>query len=118
VLRSLELRWSKADQEPFILCVFLNPYIRCRLFNPSNLDFCQTRLYNVVERVFERVFRKPADQGLFEAFTKYYGYEDQFSNEEWRLQYHKEMSEKAVSFSLLQNMLDINSLSKRGNMST
>lgn len=113
VLRSLELRWSKADQEPFILCVFLNPYIRCQLFNPSSTDFCQTRLYDVVERVFERVFRKCADPGLLQAFTKYYGFEDQFSDLAWRLQHHKQNSEANVSLLSYYVAIGADTITKR-----
>lgn len=118
VLRSLELRWGKADQEPFILCVFLNPFIRSRLFNPSNTDFCQARLYNIVERVFGRIFRKQVDPGLFAAFTKYYGFEGDSPDEVWRLEHHKKISEAAMSLPSLYNMFSTNILSQRGKMST
>ncbi|EUC55524.1 hAT family dimerization protein [Rhizoctonia solani AG-3 Rhs1AP] len=91
VLASIELRWRKADQDAFILAVFFNPYIRCRLFNPSSPDFCANGLYTVVQRVFERVFQKTPDSGLFEGFMSYYNWSDEFSAEAWHLNKYSEM---------------------------
>ncbi|KDN33141.1 hypothetical protein RSAG8_13769, partial [Rhizoctonia solani AG-8 WAC10335] len=72
VLASIELRWRKADQDAFILAVFFNPYIRCRLFSPSSPDFCANGLYTVVQRVFERVLQKAPESGLFEAHNAWH----------------------------------------------
>jgi hypothetical protein len=99
-------RWSKADQDPFILSVFLNPYIRCRLFNPDNPSFCVSALYTVAKRVFERVFQRAPDSRLFEAFISYYHWKDEFSMEQWHLEEYSTMYGKDVSvFACLSNVL-------------
>jgi hypothetical protein len=45
ILASLEKRWAKADQEVFILAVFLNPYIRHCCFSHSALT--DADIYNM-----------------------------------------------------------------------
>jgi hypothetical protein len=97
VLASLELRWRKADQDAFILAVFFNPYIRCRLFSPNSPDFCANGLYTVVRRVFERVFQKAPESGLFEAFISYYNWSNEFSADAWHLKEYLEMYKNEVS---------------------
>ncbi|GAB1522401.1 hypothetical protein RhiTH_005517 [Rhizoctonia solani] len=91
VLASLELRWRKSDQDAFILAIFFHPYIRCRLFSPNSPDFCANALYTVVQRVFERVFQKASESGLFEAFMSYYNWTDEFSAEAWHLKEYSDM---------------------------
>ena len=51
ILASLEKWWAKADQEVFILAVFLNPYIHSQCF--SHLVLMDADLYNMAARVFE-----------------------------------------------------------------
>jgi hypothetical protein len=97
VLASLERRWEKADQDAFILAVFFNPYIRCSLFSPENPDFCANGLYTIVRRVFERVFKKAPDLGLFEAFMSYFHWSDEFSVNTWHLGEYSEMYKNEVS---------------------
>lgn len=96
ILRSLELRWGKADQDIFILAVFLNPYIRCRLFNPQHTTFCAAGLFTIVEWVFGRLFKHEAGSGLFEAFLSYFHWADEFTAENWHLNRFKAMYEKEV----------------------
>jgi len=35
IINSIEKQWTKADQDLFIACVFLNPFIKTSLFNPQ-----------------------------------------------------------------------------------
>lgn len=54
VIGSLEKRWAAADQDPFILSILLNPYLRGRGFKTlSRMD-----LLNMAERVFARLFER------------------------------------------------------------
>lgn len=104
VLASLELRWSKTDQPVFILAVFFNPYIRCRLFNPANPTFCANGLFTIVKRAFQRLFKIECDSGLFEAYISYYNWSDEFSKEAMHLDEYMAMYKNEVSlylFSLL-----------------
>ncbi|QRV77917.1 hypothetical protein RhiJN_05932 [Ceratobasidium sp. AG-Ba] len=91
ILASLELRWSKSDQDVFILAVFFNPYIRALLFNPHNPAFCINGLYTTVKRVFERVFKTSAGSGLFEAYVDYFNWRNEFSREAWHLDEYARM---------------------------
>jgi hypothetical protein len=58
IINSIEKRWSKADQDLFIACVFLNPFIKTSLFNPQSMTLAMIlgmlrRLYTRVSRVDE-----------------------------------------------------------------
>lgn len=66
---SLEKRWKKADQDIFIVAVFLNPYIRAKLFRQQFLT--EAQLYNIVERLYERLMCCKADLGFMGAFEDY-----------------------------------------------
>ncbi|KAF8964938.1 hypothetical protein BDZ97DRAFT_2074991 [Flammula alnicola] len=69
VLKSLEKRWKKVDQDIFIVAVFLNPYIRAKLFKQQFLT--EAQLYNIVEQLYERLMRCTADLGFMDAFDDY-----------------------------------------------
>jgi hypothetical protein len=97
VLESLERRWAKCDQDPFILAVFLNPFIRARLFNSQNTSLNRSSLYSIVKRVFRRVFRRDNDLGLYEAFLDYYSSRNEFSPDRWDYEELRETYEKEVS---------------------
>jgi hypothetical protein len=38
IIDSIEKRWKKADQDLFIACIFLNPFLKMSLFNCSKLS--------------------------------------------------------------------------------
>lgn len=69
IVKSLEKRWKKADQDVFISAVFLNPFIRGTLFNKASLN--DIELYAVLERVYERVMRRKTDLVFLAAFEDY-----------------------------------------------
>ncbi|QRW18642.1 hypothetical protein RhiXN_00048 [Rhizoctonia solani] len=66
VLESLERRWGKADQDPFILA-----------------------------RVFRRVFCKENDLELYEAFLDYYDSRNEFHPDRWDYEEQRAMHERA-----------------------
>ncbi|KAG8707863.1 hypothetical protein FRC11_007073, partial [Ceratobasidium sp. 423] len=82
-LASLERCWSKSDQDPYILAVFLNPFIRGRLFSRVNPLLNRWAIYGAVKRVFRRVFRKEHDLELYEAFLDYYDFRNEFNPDRW-----------------------------------
>jgi len=47
ILASLEKRWKKADQDVFIMAMFLNPFIQSSLLNKASLT--DTHLYAILE---------------------------------------------------------------------
>lgn len=55
VLESLERRWKAADQDVFILAIFLNPYIRGHVFSKHALTVGQ--LIDMARRAFKRFFK-------------------------------------------------------------
>ncbi|KDN35540.1 hypothetical protein RSAG8_11497, partial [Rhizoctonia solani AG-8 WAC10335] len=95
VLDSLERRWGKCDQDPFILAVFLNPFIRARLFNPNNTSLNRSALYGIVKRVFRRIFRRDTGIDLYEAFIDYYACRNEFNPDKWDYEESKEIYERA-----------------------
>lgn len=97
ILASLEKRWATADQEVFILAVFLNLYIRSRCFSLAALP--EAAMYNLLARVFERLFvGHKADIDLLKAFTDYCRSQQEFSSERMSLQMMAEMHQSSVSF--------------------
>ncbi|KAH7338638.1 hypothetical protein B0J17DRAFT_551480, partial [Rhizoctonia solani] len=101
VLASLERRWSKADQDPFTLAVFLSPFIRSRLFNRENILLNRSALYGVIKRVFRRVFCKDNDLELYEAFLDYYEFRSEFSSDRWDYQEQQALHERAKSLNMI-----------------
>jgi hypothetical protein len=94
ILASLERRWAKADQDVFIVAVFLNPYIRGRCFSRAALT--EATLYNTTKRVFERIFGQSADLDLLKAFTDYSRGQSEFSDEQMSLDMMAEMHKTEV----------------------
>lgn len=54
VLNSLEKRWGKADQDAFLLALVLNPYIRTKIFHPTNPLRTMAALWAIVRRCCDR----------------------------------------------------------------
>ena len=55
IINSIEKCWSKADQDLFIACVFLNPFIKSSLFNPQSMTLAM--VLGILRRLFTRIFR-------------------------------------------------------------
>jgi hypothetical protein len=55
IINSIEKRWTKADQDLFVACVFLNPFIKTSLFNPQSMTLAM--LLRILRRLYTRVFR-------------------------------------------------------------
>ncbi|CUA68261.1 Zinc finger BED domain-containing protein 4 [Homo sapiens] [Rhizoctonia solani] len=83
VLKSLELRWGKCDQDPFIVAVVLNPYVRSGVFNSQNTLLNRASLYSAAKRVFRRVFRKDNDFEMRDAFMDYLDNRNEFHPNRW-----------------------------------
>jgi hypothetical protein len=96
VINSLEKRWKKADQGVFIAAVFLNPYIRAKLFR--QLFLTEAQLYNIVEQVYERLMRCKADLGFLGAFEDYKRSQREFSDDNMSLELMKQRFAEAVCY--------------------
>ncbi len=94
---SLEKRWANADQDPFILAVFFNPYIRADLFNRRIIQFTPAGIYGIIRRVYKRIFRvgdDALDYELHSACMDYYNSREEFSDEAMSIN-HLEAAAKA-----------------------
>jgi hypothetical protein len=55
IIKSIEKRWIKADQDLFVAWVFLNPFIKTSLFNPHSMTLAM--VLGILRRLYTRVFR-------------------------------------------------------------
>jgi hypothetical protein len=78
---SLEKRWAKADQDPFILTIFFNPYIHADLFNRKIIQFMPASMYGIVKCVYKCIFRTEPDFDLHAACLDYYKCREEFSDD-------------------------------------
>ncbi|KAF9494661.1 hypothetical protein BDN71DRAFT_1392892, partial [Pleurotus eryngii] len=79
IVDSLRKRWLKCDQDVFIVAVFLNPYIRGHFFDGSVHSLSRPGLFNVVKRVYARVFQETERQVPIQLFENYLNYFDHSS---------------------------------------
>jgi hypothetical protein len=89
ILGSLETRWAKADQDVFILAVFLNPYIHQQAFN--HMALTHAKLYDMAVQVLKRIFSETANLDFLTAFKSYYEGSGDFSDEDMGLKLMKQM---------------------------
>jgi len=94
VVRSVEKRWAKVDQDIYIAAVFLNPFIRARIFLPSALT--NSALLAIVERVYERILRTTSNMDFMAAFLDYKDEKGEFTKDAMHLQKMADLSEKEV----------------------
>lgn len=70
IIDSIEKQWKKADQDLFIACVFLNPFLKATLFNPTKLSIAM--LLGILHRLYVRVFRlNDPPSGLIQEIMDY-----------------------------------------------
>ncbi|KAI0363606.1 hypothetical protein BV20DRAFT_1007124, partial [Pilatotrama ljubarskyi] len=72
VVRSLETRWSKADQDVFIAAVILNPFIRTRAFCTSPTLFSTAAIHALLERLWQRFYSsEPVPLTFYDTVSSY-----------------------------------------------
>ena len=94
ILGSLEKHWAKADQDVFILAVFLNPYIQWQplsLTALTNAGICEVAAW-----VFTHIFNKDPDLNFLKAFEGYFNNQAEFSNETMALDMMKQLYDDQV----------------------
>ena len=73
VLDSLEMRWSKADQDAFVAAVLLNPYVKTGPFKPINALFSPVGIGALLERLWIRFYpSEPVPPSLYEEQKEYF----------------------------------------------
>jgi hypothetical protein len=55
IINSIEKWWSKADQDLFVACVFLNPFIKTSLINSQSMTLAM--ILGMLHRLYTWVFR-------------------------------------------------------------
>lgn len=55
IIKSIEKRWAKADQDLFIACLFLNPLIDFQLLNQSTVPLGV--IFGILRRLYSRVYQ-------------------------------------------------------------
>jgi hypothetical protein len=82
ILKSLEKRWIKADQDLFIGCVFLNPNFKNSLFNPQKMTTAM--IIGILRRLYMRVFRvQDCPTGFIEEIMHYVEDTGIYSRDMW-----------------------------------
>lgn len=79
VLASLARRWEKSDQDIFIVAVFLNPNLQCRLFH-SQSGITIGHIYSLMRNLWERFYRTPVPFSLFSSIQDYLGFTGHFKD--------------------------------------
>ncbi|KIJ50719.1 hypothetical protein M422DRAFT_79785, partial [Sphaerobolus stellatus SS14] len=82
ILKSIEKQWAKADQDLFITCLFLNPFLKAQLFNVNTIPLAV--LIGIVRRLYCRIFKlEQAPSILTVQVMEYYSSQKQFSEDAW-----------------------------------
>jgi hypothetical protein len=97
VLGSLEKRWCAADQDIFILAIYLHPWIRGHCFAKI---LSRSTLCHMAETVFERVFEEKPGFELMD----YGEATGLYSDESMRLEFWKTKYEESVRCSPILKM--------------
>lgn len=86
ILDSIEKRWLKCDQDLYLACFWLNPYINVNLRNDDALPIAV--LFGIVKRLYSRVFPDDRDHSkdLIQDAYEYHTRERIFSDEKWPLE--------------------------------
>lgn len=79
IIASLESRWSKADQEPFIACIILNPLYRLQPF-ASLQHFNVANIVGLMRRLFKRFFDNFPSLDFSQEVVDYIGQKGNYSN--------------------------------------
>jgi hypothetical protein len=79
IISSLESRWAKADQLPFIVCILVNPFYRNTVFARVPAFF-RLNLQSYIIQVYEQIMQDSAPLELIQQFTDYLNGSGVFSN--------------------------------------
>ena len=91
---SLEKRWAKADQDVFILAVFLNPYVWRRAF--SHVALTHANIYEIAARLLTCIFDQQPDLNFLKAFKDYMNDTGDFSSQIMGLDMMKKLYDEQV----------------------
>jgi hypothetical protein len=104
ILKSIEKRWSKVDQDLFIACVFLNPSLKTSLFNPQKMTVAV--LIGILRCLYMRVFRaQQCPDGFIQEIMHYVENTGIYSRDMWCVDELKDHLKDAVRFDFIVSSL-------------
>lgn len=72
LLKSIEQRWEKADQDVFIAAVFLNPFLKTAPFRRNPRLISMGSIHNLFKRLWLRFYSTPAPEELYDDMQEYF----------------------------------------------
>ncbi|KAI0309443.1 ribonuclease H-like domain-containing protein, partial [Amylostereum chailletii] len=85
VLRILEKRWAKQDQDIIILATVLNPFIRVNTFSPSSIYRKPAKIIELASAAYRRFFGKDPNFEFKKSVTDYLNRHDRWSDQDMGL---------------------------------
>jgi hypothetical protein len=96
VLRSLEKRWAKQDQDVFILAVILNPWIQISAFAQDSEYRQGIKVIELACAAYKRFFQTSPNAEFESAVASYISRRDRWSDERMRLSQIKSINQTFV----------------------
>jgi hypothetical protein len=90
----LEKHWAKADQDVFILAVFLNPYIQQWAF--SHMALTHAKICEIAVHLLTRIINQQPDLNFLKAFKYYFSDTANFSSQSMALDMMKKLYDNQV----------------------
>jgi hypothetical protein len=89
----LERRWGNAEQKPFILALFFNPWIQAKLFSAESSFNTPNRLFGIIKEVWARIYpNEQRTSQLLKDMQDYFHRRGIFSDNRMNLKDHEENS--------------------------
>lgn len=95
-LASLEKRWANADQDIFILCLILNPYIRTDAFHPNSPFRTMNGVWPIFRAAYVRMYDVEPDLECQTALSQHLQQLGNWTDESMSLKEHEELANKSV----------------------
>ncbi|KAI0309211.1 hypothetical protein OF83DRAFT_1024938, partial [Amylostereum chailletii] len=96
VLRSLEKRWAKQDQDIIILATILNPFIRANVFSATSEYHRPRKIIQLATAAYERFFRKTPNLEFKQAITDYLNHLGRWTDDAMGLEDYKKSDKDMV----------------------
>lgn len=92
--KSLEKRWANADQQVFIMAVFLNPYLRMALFAPGILSF--NKIYEIAAVLYKRFYNAEVTHTFRTILLDYASLRGLYGRDTMALDFYSKKAEETV----------------------
>src|SRR6266852_3016717 len=78
ILKSLERRWAKADQDVFVAAVILNPLHKIAPFTKSFNIFSNASIHTILSRLWTCFYKEESPYSLFTEISEYFNCKGQY----------------------------------------